>query len=312
MLSDIGDRLTQASEKRRLKDKAERDLAQVKRELAEKSKLLAALEQQFEKEQVDVEKLERLSLTGLFYSVLGSKEQQVEKERQELLAAQLKYQQAKRAVDGLRADQASLEAQLSGLRGVEDEYSSLLAQKDTLLRQANPQIAGELVRLSEQIAGRNAERKEIDEAITAANEVHGSLAQVIASLESAEGWGTWDMLGGGLLSTAMKHSRIDDARSAVQEVQSKMTRFTRELADVQRSTDLRIEIGGLDIFADYFFDGLIVDWIVQSKIQNSLAQARETQARITKAAGDLDKLRTSVLNQLQRLAEQRAALIEKS
>ena len=312
MLSDISDRLTQVIEKRRLRDKLSLDLKQVEQELTEKSGLMDTILQQLKREQVDVEKLERLSLTALFYTVLGSKEQQVEKERQELLAAQLKYQQAKGAVERLRGDQAYMEQQLAGLRGVDDEYNSLLARKEVLLRQANLQVATELMHLSEQIANKQAERREIDEAITAATGVLASLDKVIDSLQSAEGWGTWDMLGGGLLSTVIKHSRIDDARDAVQDVQAKMSRFNRELADVHRSTDIKIEISGLDIFADYFFDSLIVDWIVQSKIQNSLEQARQVKDRIVMAAKSLGKLRNDVLSQMQRLNEQRALSIEKS
>lgn len=45
--------------------------------------------QEWTKEQTDVRQLESLSLTVLFYSLLGSKEQQLEKERQEALRAQL-------------------------------------------------------------------------------------------------------------------------------------------------------------------------------------------------------------------------------
>jgi DNA repair exonuclease SbcCD ATPase subunit len=312
MLRDISDRLTQAIERKRLKAKLERNLKQVESDLEAKSTLLNTLERQLQKEQVDVERLERLSLTGLFYSVLGSRDQQVDKERQEMLAAQLKYQQAKRTVDALRADQAHLQQQLGELRGVEDEYTALLARKENLLRESNSQVAAELMRLAEQVANRGAEQREIDEAIAAAQGVQASLEQVIDSLQSAEGWGTWDMLGGGLLSTAVKHARIDDARDAVQDVQAGMDRFTRELADVQRSTDLKIEISGLDIFADYFFDGLIVDWIVQSKIGQSLDQARRAQERITQAADDLRRLRNEVENHVKRLRAQRAALIEQS
>lgn len=310
MLSDISGRLTQAVEMKRRKEKLERDLRTVQERLAERSVLAVELHQQLKKEQVDVERLEKLSLAGLFYAVLGSKEQQMEKERQEMLAAQLKYQQAKADADALRAEQESIERELRALAGVDREYSALLAEKENLLRQDSPQKSAELLRLSEEIAGKNAQRREIEEAIAAAKEVLGSLDEVIGSLESAEGWGTWDMLGGGFLATAVKHSRIDDARDAVQEVQAKMSRFTRELADVQRGTDVRINIGTLDVFADFFFDNLLMDWIVQSKIADSLEQSRQAKAQVEHLAKDLGRLREETARQAERLAEQRRAIIE--
>lgn len=312
MLSDINTQLTQAIEKRRLRDKLNADLDQVTRTLDVKSKLLDALKRQLEKERVDVERLEKFSLAGLFYSVLGNREQQADKERQELLAAQLKFRQARQTVDALRADQASLESRLNALRGVDGEYARLVERKEALLSQVKPQVAAELTRLTEQIADRNAQKREIDEAIQAADGALASLDKVIGSLESAEGWGTWDMLGGDFLSTAIKHSHIDDARDAVQDAQAQIDRFNRELADVKRSTNITIEIGGLEVFADYFLDGLIVDWVVQSKIQDSLEQARRARASIADAVGHLGRLKNDILAQSEALSEQRAMLVERS
>ena len=83
------------------------------------------------------------------------------------------------------------------------------------------------------------------------------------------------MLGGGLLATAAKHSHMDEARDAAYHIQNLLLRFRRELADVQGlSGTLVEEVGSFETFADYFFDGLIVDWVVQSKIDRSLDNAR--------------------------------------
>ncbi|HWT74484.1 MAG TPA: hypothetical protein VN258_07160, partial [Mobilitalea sp.] len=49
-----------------------------------------------EKEEIDVEKLEGKSLTHIFHSVLGNLQDKLQKEQQEALAAQLKYDQAVR------------------------------------------------------------------------------------------------------------------------------------------------------------------------------------------------------------------------
>lgn len=309
MLSDISNRLTQVTEKKRRNEKLERDLGHVQDRLVVKSTQAVELHEQLKKEQVDVERLERLSITGLFYSVLGSKQEQVEKERQEMLAAQLKYEQARREAESLRAEKEQIESELRGLSGVAREYTLLLAEKEALLHQSDPRASAELMRLSEEIAHRNTERREIDEAIAAANAVIASLDNVIEALESAAGWGTWDMLGGGFLVTAAKHSRIDDARSGVQDVQAKLNRFTRELADVQRSANVHIDIGTLDVFADFFFDGLIMDWIVQSKISDSLDQTRQAKANIVQVVNRLRDLRQAADQQAESLANQRRAML---
>jgi hypothetical protein len=50
---------------------------------------------------------------------------------------------------------------------------------------------------------------------------------------------------------------------------------------------LGVEISSFEKFADYLFDGLIFDWIVQSKINRSLDAAREMRDRMAALVGDL-------------------------
>lgn len=312
LLQELSTRLTEIVERKRLKKKLEQDLRAVEKEFRDKSSRLESLSIKLDKEKIDVEKLERTSLTALFYSVLGSREQQLEKERQELLSAQLLYQQTKHQVDFLEQEQNSLLQQLDKLKDVDSEYELLLSEKEQFLRQSNQSVANELMEFSEQVANHNSEIKEIGEAIIAGKNVVLGLEQVIESLESAENWGTWDILGGGLISTAIKHSRIDDARSGVHNVQTKMSQFKRELADVQKSIELKIDVGELATFADFFFDGLIIDWIVQSKIVDSLEQSIQAKKLIAQAIIELENLKRITQSKVSDLQKKRALLIERT
>jgi hypothetical protein len=312
MLEQISEQLSEVIEQKRRKKKLEQDLKSVENELQDQSARLDSLRTQLEKEKVDVERLEGTSLTGLFYAVLGSREEQLEKERQELLSAELKYQQARHQAAFLENEKAYLSGQLGKLTGVEARYQSLLAEKEDFLHQSNQAVAAELIAYSEKIAEHGSEIKEIREAIAAGHEVILGLDQVIGSLDSAKGWGTWDMLGGGLISTAVKHSRIDDARSAVSAVQAQMSRFSRELADVREHVDIQIDISQIESFADFFFDNLIFDWIVQSKITDSLGQSRQAKSRITQTVKDLEDVKKAAEQEQADLRHKRARLIEKT
>ena len=130
MLSELSNRLSHAIEQKQLKHKLERDLQAVTIELQEQTTRLKALEKQLKKEEVDVARLEKTSLTSLFQSVLGNREEQLEKERQELLAAQLQYQQTSRRVTYLQEDKTSLEHKLSSLKDIERTYSTLLKERN--------------------------------------------------------------------------------------------------------------------------------------------------------------------------------------
>lgn len=310
MIQELSTRLSKIIEQKRLKNKLERDLRTVEMELKDQSARFASLSIKLEKEKVDVEKLERTSLTALFSSVLASREQQLKKERQELLSAQLSYQQTKHQVEFLVREQNRLLQKLDKLTDVESEYELLLSEKEHHLCQSNQVVAYELIEFSEQIAILNSEVKEITEAITAGNSVISGLEQLIDSLESAKNWGTWDLLGGEFLATAIKHAKIDDARKGINDVQTKMSQLTRELADVRKSVELQIDITELASFADFFIDGLIVDWIVQSKIVDSLAQSKKTKDIIVQAVKELEELKEITQNKNNYLQEKRAQIIE--
>lgn len=137
MEKDLNDRLAKAIEDKHLKIKLEGDLSIVEAELVEVTAHVKALKTQLEKEQVDVERLEGTSLTTLFYQVLGSREAQLEVERQELLAVQLRYQQAKHRLDALVYDQESLTRRLEMLAGADEAYQQEPLQ--TQLRQLEEQ-----------------------------------------------------------------------------------------------------------------------------------------------------------------------------
>ncbi|MDO4296806.1 MAG: hypothetical protein Q4D90_11705 [bacterium] len=120
--------------------------------------------------------------------------------------------------------------------------------------------------------GEYREQKEIQEAITAGERALLSLKEAKQALSSAGNWGLFDMLGGGMIATFAKHSKIDKARTEIEDAKRDIKVFERELRDVQQSIDVDLNIGDFLTFADYFFDGLIADWMVQSKINKAREQ----------------------------------------
>lgn len=133
-------------------------------------------------------------------------------------------------------------------------------------------------------------RREINEAIQAGQEALVCLKEARDCLNSAGNWGIVDMLGGGMLTTFIKRSKMKDADSLVQEARSALKRFQRELMDVEDIPELHIETGDFLTFADYFFDGVIADWMVQSKINDSKRQVDNAIRKVNYILGQLGAL----------------------
>lgn len=114
--------------------------------------------------------------------------------------------------------------------------------------------------------------KEKNEAIMAGQRALRSLQAAKSELDSARGFGIWDMLGGGLISTWAKHSKMDNAQAYMEQARYDLQIFSKELKDVNMMQPLGLEMDGFLTFADYFFDGFIADWLVQDKINNARQQ----------------------------------------
>ena len=65
--------------------------------------------------------------------------------------------------------------------------------------------------------------------------------------------------------------------------------FSRELQDVEGHMDLDIDLNDFLTFADFFFDGLIADWLVQSKINHARSQVEEAIRRVEQVLERLKK-----------------------
>lgn len=114
-------------------------------------------------------------------------------------------------------------------------------------------------------------RREMNEAIWAGEKALESLRSAQVQLNGARNWGLFDMLGGGFFSSAMKHSKMSDASRLMENAKRDLQIFQRELRDVNLPMELKMEVGSFLSFADFFFDGFVADYLVQSKI----AEARE-------------------------------------
>lgn len=275
MLSSLNQRLLEAQDQVDRLNRLESRIAQLKDDHQALSQEVQRLQKLYHREQRDVARLEGLSLTGLFYAILGSKEEQLERERQEALAAELKLREEEQRLTEISQELAQLRREAAALAGCRERYSQLLAEKEAAMTRSGGEAAEKLYALSQRVRALKWEAEQIREAQQAARYADAALARVISELESAEGWGTWDMLGGGLLATAAKHSSLDDAQRAAHDAQRALDRLRRELQDVNAAHQVAsVSLDGFTRFADYFFDNLITDWIVQNRIRNSLASVR--------------------------------------
>lgn len=112
------------------------------------------------------------------------------------------------------------------------------------------------------------------EAIDAGKRARRSLTNALDALNSARGWGIYDMLGGGFISTLIKHSKMNKASDYIEDAKSDLAAFSRELSDISEYANVDLSTGDFWGFADWFFDGFFSDWVVQDRINDARKQVQ--------------------------------------
>lgn len=294
LFEDLNARLIELKELGRKKEKWEARLSQLREELDELESTRDLWKNRLVSEEKDVDKLTCISLTYFFYTIMGKKEKKLDQEQRDLFEAKLKYEEAERAVIDTLEQINHLELQLKEVRFLKMDYDQIFRTKEERILQGN----AELRELTELRAELKVQYKELNEAVQAGQSVIYDLGRAEEDLRSAKNWGTYDMLGGGMLSTHIKHSRADEAMDHIYTAQNSLRRFQKELGDVGEHLPADLEISGALKFGDYFFDGLITDWLVQGRINDTLDTVREKQSKINMMQSGLESAKRKVESEL--------------
>ena len=247
------------------------------------------------REQEDVEELEGISLASFWARLRGDREERLNQERREALAAKARYDAAGRDLEDLERRLASALEERAALLERRPRYRALLEEKEELLRRLGGACAQELIQLDGERQEQGRQLREVREAAAAGEEAVGALEAMASVLNRASNLGTWDILGGGMLVTMAKHSALDEAQRLSDQARQALSRFRTEMADVAVAEVPDVEMKGFAAVADYLFDGLFADLYVQNRISNArsgvnqtLEQVRELNTRLSREADRLE------------------------
>ena len=305
-MENYNERLEQLREKMARHRRLNAEVSTLEERRVSLAQRVQQLKEETYKEQLDVDQLENFSAAKLFYQIVGKLDERLEKEQAELYAAALRYDSARQELQSVESELDSRRRELSLLEGCEREYERLLAEKARVLREdPNSPSARRLLALEERQAQLSAREKELNEAIRAGYDALSDIGAIEESLSSAEGWGTWDVFGGGLISDMAKYSHLDEAQRQINTLQRSLSRFRTELADVDIRMDIQIEVDSFLRFADYFFDNIFTDWAVLDRIRNTQSQIQQVDGSVRTIVSRLERNLEQCRQDIQQTAQER-------
>lgn len=157
----------------------------------------------------------------------------------------------------------------------------------------------------------DAELTEVAEAIGAVAAARQAANVAAHELDKAHSWGTYDTwFGGGMLSSSIKHDRIDSTNNAMAKVQSALISARKELADV--AVELAVpdlSRVGAHRTMDVWFDNIFSDLGTQSRIKDGQAAVQRLRTELVQVNARLDGLRDQLSRRRRDAAADRDALI---
>ena len=122
------------------------------------------------------------------------------------------------------------------------------------------------------------ERRELEEAIRAGERALQALRKAEDRLGKARGWGIFDLVSAGVISSFIKHRMVDQAAECVNEAEICLRSFSQKIKDVRDGDLLRFD--GLTRFVDIFVDSIFVDLLVQRRIKELIQRMRSASASV--------------------------------
>lgn len=308
-LSEYNRRLAEVRSRMTDKCKIENAVREAKEREDEAQARVKELARILDAEREDVERING-GLRSIYYSMIGRKQEKLETEQAEADAAEAGYEAARGALAQIHERVEQLKQAQRLMMNAEREYERLLSQKEEAMR-AESRYAQTIARIEEERKALDGQLREIEEAARVGRRAESQIDQIDEALESADGYATWDLLGGGFIADSMKHERLDTAQEGLERLKALLVQFRAELADVSGLNDVQAQVSGGVRFFDYLFDGFFVDFAVKrhiEKVSESMRQTRgelrRAMTELSRAESELRRRRSSNEDELRRLVEE--------
>ena len=157
--------LADLRERIRRKRKVQSLLAHFGEEAARLTSVMEDRKADYDAEQADVEALQGKSITLFVYTLMGLKEEKIQKEEAEAISARFEYEVAKADLDYVLNRQVELRAELRTLGNCERAYEDMVAEKKAWLMAKEATINAEVEALEAEKTAIIRDSKELKEAM---------------------------------------------------------------------------------------------------------------------------------------------------
>ena len=282
------------------------------RNIEDTQKEIDSLKSRYVEEVEDVQKIQDKSLSAIFRKVLGTDQEALEKERQEVLWAYMSLEKAQKSLELLRYEKSVLVRQLIGLEYEEEKFQELLKKKEELLKQY-PQMRIKLTLIDHKLEKLMIEDKEIREVTDILKDLHDLFIELNKQLDQITNWNQSKKMyhGKGHYSSYQKKQYVKRNQALIPKIEILKDKLNMELKDLKKNYEINLtyNLTMLNNFFVLFMDNLITDWIVRGGISSTRKTVELSLSKLD-ALGMMLKYELNSINlELEQLKKERLTVI---
>lgn len=291
-------------------ERVKEQLEVTRQELNEAHKTYKRLDRDLRRELRDIERLEGLSTKAIFHKILGNKEQQLEKERQQYLELSLSEADTKNSIQLLEYEVNLLEAKIGSKNILVKKLEELKIKRESEIIKTDPSLRIELLGISKKIENSYQIKAELEEAIEVGEVCFSLTRQMIEHLSKVKNWGQWS-------GSRRKHNMnrryqkeaIDRARNLSYQIKHHLNIFAKELADLNKRVNFNTDTSSFGDFSEFFFNNIITDWIMQQQLTKAIASANYLKSNLENYTRDLKLEKENMIAGISKLNNKRDELL---
>ncbi len=203
--------------------------------------IVGELEKSNQKEQSYIKKLQGTTITSVFYSLIGKKEEKLNEKWKEASVMKAKYATAERELRNLEAEIQKAEEELSQIIDCEKQLDTYIEECYALLRSGKVAGFSEITILEQESVMLENKLLTVQETIALGKDLEWDVHNILVILGIVES-----------IKTAMRELRvgsagnlyeyIDKAQTAVVKLQDKLVVFRKKLHELSIDTEIEVDV----------------------------------------------------------------------
>jgi len=260
----------------------------------------------------EIESLESKSITAMFHSFIGNKEQRLEKAKTAYYETNLQCVDCKKDTDSLEYELGILSKKAGKLQEKQQELKSLLDVREEELKDEDS-IQGKRLRKLLLEIQENDRRLQLTESIINSGKLTmKKVSMTILALREASNLGQWEKTGKRRpkMRGYNRKRAINDAKQLANESIRALDNFEKDLATIGVKFQAEeLDLKSFNTILDVFFDNLIADFVFQQKAQKNLAALNRIMDDVKSAVETLQKEHQKLNDEDLRYAEAKEKIL---